>query len=133
MKENPIRIVIDKNLTLSHDLNLFNHKAKTLIFNNKKSSIDKSNYFVKVDCNNLPQNLLNELYKKGIQSVIIEGGYKTLHSFINSNFWDGARVFTAHTELINGINSPKINGKSKSEQYINTDYLKIIINDSHSL
>ena len=34
---NPIRIIIDKNLTLSGDLNLFNSEAKTIIFNTIKS------------------------------------------------------------------------------------------------
>ena len=33
-------------------------------------------------------NILSELYKQNIQSIIIEGGNITLQSFINKDMWD---------------------------------------------
>ena len=74
-------------------------------------------------------NILKELYKQKIQSVIIEGGTKTLQSFIEENIWDEARIFTTDTKLENGVKSPIIKGKKISETEIDTDYLKIILND----
>ena len=46
-----------------------------------------------------------------IQSVIIEGGSKTLQSFINAGLWDEARVIT-NTDLIieNGVAAPEMKG-----------------------
>ena len=38
--------------------------------------------------------LLHSLFKMSIQSVLIEGGTKTLQSFIDKGFWDEARVIT---------------------------------------
>ena len=127
--KNPIRIVIDKELKLSTDLNLFDSDAKTLIFNAIKSEEINSNVFIKTDFNNLVLNILEYLYKQNIQSVIIEGGSKTLQSFINENTWDEARIFTTNIKLENGVKSPIIKGKNSSKIQIDTDCLKIIIND----
>ena len=33
------------------------------------------------------------LYKKEIQTVLVEGGTQTLQSFIDTNLWDEAYVF----------------------------------------
>ena len=126
---NPIRIVIDKELKLSTDLNLFDSDAKTLIFNAIKSEEKNSNVFIKTDFNNLVLNILKNLYKQNIQSVIIEGGSKTLQSFIDENTWDEARIFTTNIKLENGVKSPIIKGKKSSEIQIDTDCLKIIVND----
>ena len=74
-------------------------------------------------------NILKELYKQKIQSVIIEGGTTTLQSFIEENLWDEARIFTTDIKLENGVKSPIIKGGNLSEIQIDTDLLKIIDND----
>ena len=38
-------------------------------------------------------------YVNKIQSVIIEGGKKTLEKFIESGYWDEARVFTSTKKI----------------------------------
>jgi diaminohydroxyphosphoribosylaminopyrimidine deaminase/5-amino-6-(5-phosphoribosylamino)uracil reductase len=126
---NPIRIVIDKDLKLSTDLNLFNSEAETLIFNSVKTEKIYTNNFIKIDFNNLIKNILKELYKQNIQSVIIEGGNKTLQSFIDTNMWDEARIFTTNKELTDGVKDPNIKGEIITETEIGGDKLKIIRND----
>lgn len=126
---NPIRIVIDKDLKLSTDLNLFNSEAETLIFNSVKTEKIYTNNFIKIDFNNLIKNILKELYKQNIQSVIIEGGNKTLQSFIDTNMWDEARIFTTNKELTDGVKAPNIKGEIITETEIGGDKLKIIRND----
>ena len=125
---NPIRIVIDKDLKLSTDLNLFNSEAETLIFNSIKTEETDSNYFIKIYFNNLTENILQELHKQKIQSLIIEGGNKTLQSFIDANMWDEARIFTTNKKLTDGVKAPTIKGKIVSETEIGGDELEIIIN-----
>ena len=126
---NPIRIVIDKDLKLSNDLNLFNQEAKTLIFNSVKTEETDSNYFIKIYFNNLTKIILQELHKQNIQSVIIEGGSKTLQSFIDDNMWDEARIFTTKKELTDGVKSPNIKGEIVSVKEIGGDTLEIITNE----
>ena len=125
---NPIRIIIDKNLTLSGDLNLFNSEAKTIIFNSIKSEENGTNQFIKIDFNYLIKNILEELHKQNIQSVKIEGGSITLQSFIDANIWDEARIFTANKLFSQGLKTPIIEGEIILEEEIGTDTLEIIIN-----
>ena len=125
---NPIRIIIDKNLKLSDDLNLFNSEAKTIIFNAIKSEENDTNQFIKIDFNYLIKNILEELHKQNIQSVKIEGGRITLQSFIDANIWDEARIFTANKLFSQGLKTPIIEGEIILEEEIGTDTLEIIIN-----
>ena len=123
---NPIRIVIDKDLKLSADFNLFNNDAKTIIFNQLKSEENNSNNYIKINFNDLTKNILQELHKQNIQSIIIEGGTKTLQYFIDKNLWDEARIFTTNKTLNEGVTSPGIKGVVISEDETGGDRFKIL-------
>ena len=56
-------IVIDKDLKLSDDLNLFNNDAKTIILNENKDEANNSNLLIKIEFNNMIENILEKLYK----------------------------------------------------------------------
>ena len=74
------------------------------------------------------KNITNFLHKKNIQSVLVEGGNKTLKTFIENNLWDEARVFKSKNKLKKGVLAPKINGTKFYEENIKNDNLKIIRN-----
>ena len=126
--KNPIRILIDRKLQVSSQLNLFNDEAQTIIFNELEDRENYSNSFIKIDFNFSINNLLDELYKQKIQSIIIEGGKKTLQSFIDKNMWDEARIFNSYMKLKDGIKSPVIKGKIIKSESIGTDLLNIFKN-----
>ena len=126
--KNPIRIVIDKDLKLSDDLNLFNNDAKTIILNENKDKVNNSNLLIIIDFNNLIENILEELYKQNIQSIIIEGGAITLQSFIDKKMWDEARVFTTNKELNDGVKAPQVNREIVLKTEVGGDKLNIIKN-----
>ena len=126
--KNPLRIVLDQELKLSRSLNVFDQAAPTLIFNSLKN--DKSNHleFIQIDFNgNTLGQLLNTLYLKNIQSVIVEGGAKLLQSFIDENLWDEARIFIGNKFLKSGVRAPVIHGKIISEENIGEDKLLIML------
>jgi len=125
---NPTRIVIDKDLKLSTDLNLFDSDAKTIIFNTLKTKEIDNNYFIKINVNNLIKSILQELHKQNIQSIIIEGGATTLQSFIDAELWDEAKIFTTNKILTKGVKSPTIKGEIISEDKIGGDKLEILCN-----
>lgn len=50
--------------------------------------------------------LLRNLYEESIQSLIVEGGRKTLQSFIDAGLWDEIRVEAAPITVNNGTKSP---------------------------
>ena len=106
--KNPIRIIIDKELSLDKKSNVFDDQAETIVFNNIKSAIIDKTTYLKADFNNLNEDILNQLYNRDILSLIIEGGTITINSFIEKNLYDEIRVFTTDKLLEKGINSPKL-------------------------
>ena len=122
----PVRIVIDRNLKLPGSLNLFDGTQKTICYNLKKNEERDMLEYVKLDDRNFLHNVINDLYSKGIQSVIVEGGPQTLQQFIDARLWDETRIFISDKKFGEGITSPVISGKPIAEQKIGTDVLKII-------
>lgn len=78
--------------------------------------------------NQLPGLIMNILHKKNIQSVLIEGGFKTLQSFIDSNFWDEARVFKGKALFKKGTPAPILQGNLISQNQLIDDQLLIYEN-----
>ncbi|HPE39634.1 MAG TPA: bifunctional diaminohydroxyphosphoribosylaminopyrimidine deaminase/5-amino-6-(5-phosphoribosylamino)uracil reductase RibD [Bacteroidales bacterium] len=58
--------------------------------------------------NQIPQ-LLQELFIRNIQSVIIEGGKKTLLNFLEAGIWDEIILYQGNQEWEDGLPSPKKN------------------------
>jgi diaminohydroxyphosphoribosylaminopyrimidine deaminase/5-amino-6-(5-phosphoribosylamino)uracil reductase len=56
----------------------------------------------------VPKELLRELYIRKIQSVIIEGGKKTIQQFIDAELWDEAIVYVGDQEWKEGLLAPQI-------------------------
>ena len=82
--KNPIRIVIDVKNTLNREKNVFNKDATTIIFNSLINKKEKNIEFIKINEKNNLDEILRKLYEKDIQSIIIEGGKKTIEEFINN-------------------------------------------------
>ncbi len=122
---NPTRIVIDRFLRLNSHLHLFDKKVKTICYNVLKHEEHKNLLFVRLDENNFVVDLINDLYKQKIQSVIIEGGAQTLQLFIEAKLWDEARVFTSSRTFGEGILAPVFQGALTTEQFIQNDRLEI--------
>ncbi|GHV07828.1 riboflavin biosynthesis protein RibD [Bacteroidia bacterium] len=62
------------------------------------------------------QSQLHSLYEKGIQSLIVEGGSKLLHSFIEENLWDEAQIEISPVRLEKGVVAPTLKGILQSVQ-----------------
>jgi diaminohydroxyphosphoribosylaminopyrimidine deaminase/5-amino-6-(5-phosphoribosylamino)uracil reductase len=123
----PLRIVIDRQLCLPTTLYLLDGSTPTLIINEKKNTINGNTEHVMIDfITNPEQHLLNELFKRHITSVIIEGGATLLNSFIRKDLWDEARLFTSPKLLHKGIPSPALNGHTVSQTKIGEDRLVIL-------
>ena len=116
---NPVRLIIDMNLRLPAHLKIFNKETRTIIFNKLKHEDDGNLLFYKIEEGDISQ-ILHALHRMEIQSVLVEGGAKLLHSFIAAGLWDEARVIQ-NAELIisNGISSPELNNAilKKQENY----------------
>lgn len=131
--KNPIRIILDPNLKLNADCNIFNADAKSIWVHDEKLQ-NKSHGKCVSEGINFEKNPLTELmqvlHKHEIQSLIVEGGAFTLNAFIAANLWDEARVFTGKSQFQKGTPAPTLPAsKLIEEKLINKDQLKIYRND----
>ena len=129
----PVRVVLDRQLRIPQDSVLFDKKIGTIVITDSinKSRVDERNLsFENIDFEaDLAAQVAGILYKNDLQSVIIEGGRKTLQTFIDADLWDEARIFKGRQHFGAGTAAPKISGKMFAETTIEDDSLKIFRND----
>ena len=106
---NPIRIVLDRNLSLPNDLQIFNGEVPTLVFTEKEHPEEKSVSYITIDFAHNPLNqIMKELYQRNIQSLLVEGGSQLLQSFIDNELWDEAYIEKCPKRLYSGVKAPEI-------------------------
>ena len=54
------------------------------------------------------QQMVDDLYQQGIQSLIVEGGRQTHESFIEAGLWDEIRVETGVVTVSDGTRAPQL-------------------------
>ena len=127
---NPVRLVIDNHLRLPENLNLFDGSVKTIVFNSLKDEETKSIEFVKINFDKkLISHILKTLYKRNIQSLIVEGGKQILDSFIEAKLWDETFRFIGNKNFESGIKAPQISASVIRSEKIDTDQLFVYKNN----
>lgn len=128
----PVRMVLDRQLRIPQESHLLDNSIRTIVFcaeepqeNNSKNVIFEALDFDKP----IAEQICNSLFHHQIQSVIIEGGRQTLQTFIDSDLWDEARVFTGSINFRKGTKAPEFSGKRFARTMILSDDLKIYKND----
>jgi len=124
---NPIRIVLDPNNRIPKSSHIFDNQVKTIIFSTSAIPTKEENcIFEVIDFNqNIAQQILQVLFEHKIQSLIIEGGTKTLQTFIDEDLWDETRIFIGNNCFENGTKAPIISLKKSEKNYIGNDILII--------
>ncbi|THG69810.1 bifunctional diaminohydroxyphosphoribosylaminopyrimidine deaminase/5-amino-6-(5-phosphoribosylamino)uracil reductase RibD [Bacteroides faecichinchillae] len=107
--KDPVRIVLDRRLSLPTSLHILDGNIATLIFTEKEHPSQHNLTYIKIDFTQdiLPQ-IMNILFQRKIQSLLIEGGRQLLQTFINSNLWDEAFIEQCPTMLHSGVKAPEI-------------------------
>ena len=118
----PVRIVVDKELKLPADLHLFDNSVQTIILNTIKQEENNNNSYCRIsEGENIINSTLDILYKRNLTSMIVEGGTILLQSFIDAGCWDEVRLITNKNLLIeNGIAAPLLKNSMliKKEQLL---------------
>lgn len=126
--KNPLRVVIDSQGVLTSGYRVFDYQSPTFLFSNTSQTYPKNVSIFNID--NPERSLisvLEVLYKNNIQSLIVEGGLQLLQSFIDSNLWNEARIFTGNLRFGGGISAPRINGKQISSERLGEDVLDVLV------
>ena len=112
----PMVVIISKDNNLNENSNVFNSKAEKIIISNEIVDFKKP----------IGSQIIKLLYKRNIISAIVEGGAKTLQTFINENLWDEIRKFKSPLNFKNGTKAPIVNIKPRNETLIIQDKLLVI-------
>ena len=121
---NPVRVVLDRFLRLSDTLHLFDRTQPTLCYNVLKHEEYPNLTLIRIEEENFIQNMVADLYKRKIQSVLIEGGATTLQLFLDAGLWDEANIFVSDKSFGKGIRSPRLHGNLIAQESVFNDILR---------
>lgn len=127
---NPKRVLIDKQLVVPIGAKLFDKEAETIVFNASKTDWQANIKHIELENFDwyLPQNIAFQLHLMDVQSLIVEGGRKTLDVFIEAGLWDEARVLTSPEMWERGVLGPALPVTPSQTQTVGHDRLEIYYN-----
>ena len=128
----PTRILIDPNEKIQRTAKLFAPNQNVIVYTNKRSRVDKHIHYVAIDFSQhgLPQ-ILSDLHHKNIQSILVEGGTKTLQYFLDAGLWDEAKIIIGQLTFGEGTSAPdltSISSKKVSQKPLDGDLVQQWVN-----
>lgn len=126
---NPVRVVIDPTLSLDRSLHLFDGSVPTICYNTIEQGSKEGVEYVLLEEKEMLKGMLDDLFKRRIQSLIVEGGTQTIDRFISLGIWDEARVFNSKQKFGSGISAPVLNKELKGSEWIGSDELNCYTNN----
>jgi diaminohydroxyphosphoribosylaminopyrimidine deaminase/5-amino-6-(5-phosphoribosylamino)uracil reductase len=105
----PLRVILGDTKEFSPRCKVFSSEAPTLIFSS--ASLEVPEHITVMPTTKQAALLpvaMNELYKKNILSLFVEGGRHTLEQFITHDLWDEARVCFAPHTIGTGVPAPQL-------------------------
>ena len=131
---NPVRVVLDRHGTLPGHLHLFDGSQPTLVLGYQRQTAPdrlparyQSTLPHPVAYGQLQpgadeiQQSLAQLYQRGIQSVLVEGGAAVLEAFLESGLWDEVRRCQSTRLLGRGVRAPLPQGVLYAHHQVQDD------------
>ena len=129
----PVRLFIDRTLRIPSYYHLLDGSVKTIIFTEKDATDLPNIEFQKLDFrqNILPQ-IMQQLYQRKLNSLLVEGGAALIQSFIDENLWDEIRKEIAPVSLGSGVKAPNFKGNLKNVELNSSQMIQTFESDNHS-
>lgn len=124
---NPLRLVIDRQLQLPAHLRLFDQSQPTVVYTYKQQEDQENLYFVQLqEQESLLPQMMQDLHQRQVLSVLAEGGTFLLESLLYENLWDEALVFKSKYKMLgSGIKAPVMaGGQLQGIHDLNSDWLQ---------
>lgn len=107
---NPLRLVVDRAGILPNHLRLFDGSVPTVIYTlNPNVKYQNAEVVVVTSSELMVNDILDDLYKRQIHSVVVEGGTRLIDLFVDQNKWDEARVIVGNKWFGGGLPAPRMN------------------------
>lgn len=113
--KSPIRVILNPSGNIPADYNVLDNEVETIIFTmqpgtNKERLTYEYFNFGKENIS----ALINRIYKRGINSILVEGGARLLSSFIETGLWDEANVEVSDFSVGDGVKAPSLGNQPQS-------------------
>ena len=120
--KNPLRVLLSDKNKLNKSYKIFDDSTPTVVFSMSENENTKNTEFIKLDKDSDSiKQVLSYLFKRDIQTIIIEGGRDTIQRFIDRNIWDEAKVLIGDKTFGDGLKAPHINCKHQQSFRIVND------------
>lgn len=123
---NPLRVLIDRKLKLPTTHHIFDRSTPTICYNLEHNKKYKNLEFKTLPDPNFLAALLEDLCKRGVQSLMVEGGVKLLEQFILLKLWHEARIFEGAQVFGEGLPAPTLKGRKIYIQTIRDNKLTVL-------
>jgi diaminohydroxyphosphoribosylaminopyrimidine deaminase/5-amino-6-(5-phosphoribosylamino)uracil reductase len=115
--KNPVRAVIDRQMVLTPEATLLNGVIPTLVFTERPSEKRGKISWVHLDfTGDLLQQVMHELYRRNLQTLLVEGGTLLLESILKAGLWDEVHIETSPQVVGKGVSAPNLAGISITAQ-----------------
>ena len=102
----PLRVVLDRKGTTPADSHVFDGTAPTLLFTGSlRPELTVDQHRIAPDAGPLPE-VLAELHRRNIRSVLVEGGGELLRHFMDAGLWDEVREIVGEVIFGEGTQAP---------------------------
>ncbi len=131
--KSPVKLLLKRNGQIPSDTAALLTAGKTIIISEPNATIVKipnvKQWFIPFD-EALLTNILHNLKKEGLNSLLVEGGTTLINSFIQQNLWDEARIFTSKKTINHpkSIAAPSPEGMLMATHQIGDNSLSVIEN-----
>jgi len=113
--KNPLRLVVDRQGVLPKTSKLLDGNIETVVFTGVKSGREGHTIWIKLNFKqDVLSQMMSELYRLKVQSLLVEGGALMHESFLQADLWDEIQVETSNQYIGKGVSAPSI------EQLIST-------------
>jgi diaminohydroxyphosphoribosylaminopyrimidine deaminase / 5-amino-6-(5-phosphoribosylamino)uracil reductase len=128
---NPVRIVLSGSGNLEGLIPLFRTNGTNIVFTYSEAcKLSDSEVVLMKKGVNASEFIAQDLFHRGKQSLIVEGGAEVLNHFIETGLWDEARIFTGKMDFGSGVMTPSIQGQVISSAGFSASSLRVLNNGS---
>lgn len=128
--KSPVRIVLDPKLSLPENLHIFDESVPTIRVHHQmagRSGIETRAWSA-LAADSLTA-LMESLHRLPVGILLVEGGPHTLEKFLETDYWDEARVITAQDSFIpDGKPAPSLPVRHTREGYLGRDRIRWYFN-----
>ena len=123
--KSPLRVVLSRNLSIADNLNVLHDGLPTIVYNQVKKESSGAVEYVKMDSGD-QQSWLEDLYRRGVTSVMVEGGANVLQGIIDARVWDEARIEVSPRRVGRGVAAPVIDGAVTASHRIDGNVITLM-------